>query len=364
MPSLSTTPRAVPALTVPADQVAPWLGFLPLGLVAALMLWLARWPLLSGTGLSALTLAIGAGILAGNLLPKRWLLPLAPGAGLARQHLLRLGVALYGLRLTFAAIVALGAAGVVVPLLMLAGTLLAGLWLGTRLLGLSWREALVISAGSAVCGAAAAIAVASVLRSDERQTAVAVATVVLFGTLGMFLYPALHELVANQWQWPVNARLFGIFTGATLHEVAQVIAAGQMVNPAVADAAVVAKMVRVLALAPLLLLIALWPQGSRQPARPAKGPAGRAYAVLKSAPWFALGFIAVMALHSAGWVPADWKPALITFDDWLLACAMLAIGLHTRLGDLLHAGRRPMVLAGLLFVFLVSAGALLCWAAA
>lgn len=360
MPSLSTAPRAVIPLTAPAGQNAPWLSFLPLGLVAALMLWLARWPVLSGTGLSALTLAIGFGMLAGNLLPKRWLLPLAPGAGLARQHLLRLGVALYGLRLTFGAVVALGSAGVVVPLLMLAGTLLVGLWLGTKLLGLNWREALVISAGSAVCGAAAAIAVASVLRSDERHTAMAVATVVLFGTLGMFLYPALYELVVQQWQWPVSARLFGIFTGATLHEVAQVIASGQMVNSAVADAAVVAKMVRVLALAPLLLLIALWPRGSSKP----KGSAGRARSLLKSVPWFALGFIAVMALHSAGWVPADWKPALITFDDWLLASAMLAIGLQTRLGDLLHAGRRPMVLAGLLFVFLVSAGALLCWAAA
>ncbi len=364
MPSLSTTPRAAPLVTAPAGHNGPWLSFLPLGLVAALMLWLARWPVLAGTGLSALTLAIGFGMLAGNLLPKRWLLPLSPGAGLARQYLLRLGVALYGLRLTFAAVVALGAAGVVVPLLMLAATLLAGLWLGTRLLGLGWREALVVSAGSAVCGAAAAIAVASVLRADDRQTAVAVATVVLFGTLGMFLYPFLYELAVQQWQWPVSARLFGIFTGATLHEVAQVIASGQMVNPAVAEAAVVAKMVRVLALAPLLLLIALWPQGSRQPARPAKGAAGRAHAVLKSVPWFALGFIAVMALHSAGWVPADWKPALITFDDWLLASAMLAIGLHTRLGDLLRAGRRPMLLAALLFVFLVSAGALLCWAAA
>ncbi|WP_332778500.1 YeiH family protein [Polaromonas sp.] len=370
MSPLSTVPNAATtakSISTPAPLV--WwrdrlLSLLPLGLLAALTLVLTRWSALAGTGLSALTLAMGLGMLAGNLLPRRWLAPLAPGAGLARQQLLRLGVALYGLRLTFGAVVALGAAGVVVPLLMLAGTLLAGLWLGTRLLGLGWREALVISAGSAVCGAAAAIAVASVVRTDDRQTAVAVATVVLFGTLGMFLYPSLHELAVQQWQWPVSARLFGIFTGATLHEVAQVIASGQMVGPAVADAAVVAKMVRVLALAPLLLLIALWPQGAKEAAAPGTASAGLGRPVLKCVPWFALGFIAIMALHSAGWVPAEWKPALIVFDDWLLACAMLAIGLHTRLSDLLHAGRRPLVLAGLLFVFLISAGALLCWAVA
>ncbi|SFC33217.1 conserved hypothetical integral membrane protein [Polaromonas sp. OV174] len=338
----------------------PWLSFLPLGLVAAVALWLSRTPALAGTGLSALTLAIGLGMLAGNLLPKHWLKPLAPGVGLARQHFLRLGVALYGLRLTFGAVMALGVAGVAVPLLMLAGTLLVGLWLGTKVLGLSGREALVISAGSAVCGAAAAIAVASVVRSDEHETAVAVATVVVFGTLGMFLYPALYELALQH--WAVNAHLFGIFTGATLHEVAQVIAAGQMVNPTVADAAVVAKMVRVLALAPLLLLIATFPQQDNEAS--ADKPAAGKPSLMKSVPWFALGFIVVMAIHSAGWVPADWKPALMTFDDWLLACAMLAIGLNTRLGDLLRAGRRPMMLAGMLFVFLISVGALLCWVVA
>ncbi|WP_420715665.1 YeiH family protein [Cupriavidus sp. D39] len=325
-------------------------------------------PAVSHLGMSALTLAMFAGMVAGNTLPQRWLTPLAPGMQLARQQLLRLGVALYGLRLTFGAIADLGLAGVLVPLAMLVSTMLLGIWIGSSLLGLSRREAILVSAGSAVCGAAAAIAVASVVRTDDRQTAVAVATVVLFGTAGMLLYPYLFELATQHWHLAISERTFGIYTGATLHEVAQVIASGKMVSDATADAAVVTKMVRVLALGPLLLVLALLPKagiGLEEEGKGAKAAGGRPWgAILKAIPWFAVGFVAVMAVHSAGLVPQDWKPALLDFDNWLLACAMLAIGLHTRIGTLLRAGRKPLVLAGLLFVFLVCGGALLCAAVA
>ena len=136
----------------------------------------------------------------------------------------------------------------------------------------------------------------------------------------------------------MTERLFGIFTGATLHEVAQVIAAGKMVSDATADAAVVAKMVRVLALGPLLLGMALWQRSAsrgsgKQGQRERAGHPGVAAEV---SAWFAVGFVVVMAVHSAGWVPQAWMAGLTALDNWLLACAMLAIGLHTRLGDLLR----------------------------
>lgn len=330
---------------------------LPLGAVAGLALVLADHPAVSRYGLSALTLAMCAGMIAANTMPRHWLMPLAPGMQFARHHLLRLGVALYGLRLTFGAIAALGMGGVIVPLVMLVATLLFGTWVGSSFFGLSRREAILVSAGSAVCGAAAAIAVSSVVRTDDRQTAVAVATVVLFGTLGMLLYPWLYEIATQHWYLAITERAFGIFTGATLHEVAQVIASGKMVSDATADAAVVAKMVRVLALGPLLLVMALWPRGG---GAKSAGGAPKLQSLWKSVPWFALGFVAVMALNSAAMVPAAWKPGLVALDNWLLACAMLAIGLHTRIGDLLRAGRKPLALAAVLFVFLMVGGALMC----
>nr|WP_255581619.1 putative sulfate exporter family transporter [Cupriavidus sp. AU9028] len=333
------------------------LSLAPLAAVAWLALVLSGLPMLSALGVSPLLMAMCAGIVACNTLPRAWLAPLAPGMQLARQTLLRLGVALYGLRLTFGSIHDLGIGGVAAPLLMLAATLGLGVWLGTRWLGLSRREALVVSAGSAVCGAAAAIAVASVARTDDRQTAVAVATVVLFGTAGMLVYPYLYQLATATLHWPVTQHAFGIYTGATLHEVAQVIVAGKAVGEQAADAAVLAKMVRVLALGPLLLILAFWPKaGQTQASRP-----GVDWARIRaSVPWFALGFVAVLAINSLGMVPADWKPALVAFDNWLLACAMLAIGLHTHIGDLRRAGRAPMTLAGALFVFLIAGGAALC----
>lgn len=320
-------------------------------------------PWLTGTGLSALTLAIVLGMALGNLLPAARLQPLAWGVGFARQHLLRWGVALYGARLTLDAVLALGLAGVVVPLTMLVSTLLLGTWLGTKVLRLPWREALVISVGSAVCGAAAALAAASVLRAPERQTAVAVATVVVFGTLGMLLYPLLYELAVHRLAWAVDPRMFGIFTGATLHEVAQVMAAGDLMNPAVANAAVVSKMVRVLALAPVLLVLGFCPPHDdvSAPKDAAPGASPLLQTVWRAIPWFALGFVLVMAVNSLGWLPASTKPALFALDDWLLACAMLAIGLQTRMGDLRRSGGRAMALAGLLFVFLMAAGSALSW---
>lgn len=186
---------------------------------------------------------------------------------------------------------------------------------------------------------------------------------VLFGTVGMLLYPYLYELATGHWHWAVSERMFGIFTGATLHEVAQVIAAGKMISEPTADAAVVAKMVRVLALGPLLLVMALWPQGGEQAEQGTAG-GSRLHGILKSVPWFAVGFVAVMAVNSAGTVPTAWKAPLIALDNWLLACAMLAIGLHTRIGDLVRAGRKPLALAGVLFVFLMGVGALMCYAMA
>jgi uncharacterized integral membrane protein (TIGR00698 family) len=354
---MSSTPASSSvSAVIPSSALTLWrkriLTLIPLGAIALLAQVLADHPAVSRYGLSALTLAMCAGMVAANTMPKHWLTPLAPGMQVARHHLLRIGVALYGLRLTFGAIAALGIGGVAVPLIMLVATLLL-----SSFFGLSRREAILVSAGSAVCGAAAAIAVSSVVRTDDRQTAVAVATVVLFGTLGMLLYPWIYELATQHWHFAIGERAFGIFIGATLHEVAQVIASGKMISDTTADAAVVAKMVRVLALGPLLLIMALWPRASwSQEAGGTRNLRG----LLRSVPWFAVGFVAVMALNSAALVPVEWKSALTALDNWMLACAMLAIGLHTRLGELLRAGRKPLALAATLFIFLMVLGAALC----
>ena len=315
----------------------------------------------SHLGLSALTLAILLGMVMGHVPGhQRWL---TPGAiQFARHTLLRAGVILYGARLTLAQIHDLGASGVAIPLLVLALTMLAGTWIGTRWFGLARTQAVLVAAGSAVCGAAAVLAVAPAVKAQPRETAVAIASVVLFGTVGIFLYPWLYTLLAHAGM-AVAPEHFGVYIGSTMHEVAQVIAAAKPLGDDATNAAVVSKMVRVLALAPLLVVLACTTPAadagaasmqSREGAlRKASGHAWKAM------PWFAVGLLGVTLLNSAGAIPAAWHAPIDAIDTAMLACAMFAIGTQTHVPMLLKSGVRPLLCAAVLWVGLVVGGALI-----
>jgi len=314
----------------------------------------------SRLGLSALTLAILLGMVVGHLPGReRWL---APGAiHFARHTLLRAGVVLYGARLTLAQIHDLGASGVAIPLLVLAATMLAGTWIGTRWFGLPRSQAVLVAAGSAVCGAAAVLAVAPAVKAQPRETAVAIASVVLFGTVGIFLYPWLYALLAHAGMGGAPEH-FGVYIGSTLHEVAQVIAAARPLGDDATNAAVVSKMVRVLALAPLLVVLACTTPAEGQ----ASAAASRQNALRKAAghawkamPWFAVGLLGVTLLNSAGAIPAAWHAPIDAMDTAMLACAMFAIGTQTHVPMLLKSGVRPLLCAAVLWVGLVGGGALI-----
>ncbi len=308
-------------------------------------------PAVAGLGLGALTLAILAGMALGNIITPSWHHHCDPGVQFAKQRLLRLGIILYGFRLTFQQIGDIGATGVVIDVLMLSSTFLLACLLGCRMLGLDRDTAMLIGAGSGICGAAAVLATAPVLKADADKAAVAVATVVLFGTAAIFIYPALFALNAHYHWQAVSATAFGIYTGSTLHEVAQVVAAGHAIGPAAENAAVISKMIRVMLLAPFLLLLSAW---LRRRAPGGRNAAGAPIAF----PWFALGFIAVAGVNSLQLLPPRLIAAVTTVDTWLLAMAMAALGLTTHIGALKRAGLRPLLLALMLFVWLMAGGAL------
>lgn len=159
---------------------------------AAILLGRSQW--LQHNGISALTLAIVLGIVVGNTLYPRIAAGSTAGVGFSKQILLRAGIILYGLRLTFQDIAGVGLHGVLLDALMLASTFGLACLLGTRLFGLDRTTTLLIGAGSSICGAAAVMATEPVVRGRAEQVAVAVSTVVVFGTLGIFLYPALFQL--------------------------------------------------------------------------------------------------------------------------------------------------------------------------
>ena len=328
----------------PGLPLPPWRARAPgllfaaaLGLAAML---LARLPALQSAGLSALPLAIILGILIGNTLYARIAAPTAAGVDYARSMLLRAGIVLFGFRLTFQDMLDVGVGGIVIACLVVAGVFVLAVWLG-RLLRMDAETAMLIGAGAGICGAAAVLATESVLKAPAHKVSVAVATVVVFGTLGMFLYPFLKTPFA------LDAHAYGLYAGSTIHEVAQVVVAGRAVGEAAANTAVIEKMIRVILLAPFLLLLSAW-------MRAKSGAAGmRSKLVI---PWFAVLFLVVGAFNSLHLLPKAWVDAILLLDTALLGTAMAALGVRTQAGAIRQAGAKPMLLAALLFAFLVFGG--------
>ncbi len=198
---------------------------------------LAQLPWFTQHGLGALALAIVLGLLLGNTVYPRWAHTTTPGVALSKQQLLRTGIVLYGLRLTFQDIGQVGWAGVALDALVLASTFGLACILGLRVFGLDKRTTWLIGAGSSICGAAAVLATAPVAKGRAQDVAVAIATVVVFGTLGTFLYPALYQWNAAH-GWLRGCPAVRPVCGATVHEVAQVVAAGAAVSPEATNTAV------------------------------------------------------------------------------------------------------------------------------
>ncbi|TSA86403.1 YeiH family putative sulfate export transporter [Deinococcus detaillensis] len=330
-------------------------GLLLSGAVAGSALWLDTQGWLSSLGLSSLTLAIVLGILVGNTFYARLAPTAQSGVTFSKGTLLRLGIILYGLRLTIQQILGVGLGGLLADLLMLSSTFFLAFWLGTRWLRLDAQTAILIGAGSSICGAAAVMATEPVVKAQAEKVAVAVATVVIFGTIGIFLYPQM-----NAWHWwPFSGLHFGVYIGSTVHEVAQVVAAGRAISPQVADAAVTVKLLRVILLAPFLLLLSyFW--GRSGPGRTDQRGAqkGSAEKVKLSIPWFAFAFIGVALFNSLHLLPVRLLQNLITLDTLLLSMAMAALGLTTHFGAIRQAGAKPLLLGAVLMVWLVGAGGL------
>jgi uncharacterized integral membrane protein (TIGR00698 family) len=323
------------------------------GAIAVLATVLCKSVWLQAHGISALTLAIIGGMLVGNTFYPRIAAISAPGVLFSKQILLRAGIVLFGLRLTFQDIGHVGAVGVLIDALVLSSTFILSWWAGTRLFGLNRRTAMLIGSGSSICGAAAVMATEPVVGATADEVCVAVATVVAFGTLAIFLYPALYHL-NEQMHWvSISPFAYGIFTGSTVHEVAQVVAAGKAVAESTANTAVITKLVRVMMLAPFLVLLSAYL--SRHSQEGSAAPAASA-SWTHVIPWFALGFIAVAGFNSLAILPRAVVGTAINFDTLILAAAMAALGVSTQLSAIRKAGLRPLGLAALLFAWLIAGG--------
>jgi uncharacterized integral membrane protein (TIGR00698 family) len=364
---------ATNSLALPAKPGSPrgqrLMGFLPgillTGAIAILATELAKSAWMQANGVSALTLAIVGGMIAGNTIYPRISAYSAPGVAFSKQILLRAGIILFGLRLTFQDIGQVGEVGVMIDGIVLSSTFVLSCWAGTRLFGLNRRTAMLIGAGSSICGAAAVMATEPVVRGRAEEVCVAVSTVVAFGTLAIFIYPALYHLNDRLHWLSITPFAYGIFTGSTVHEVAQVVAAGKAVADTAANTAVITKLVRVMMLAPFLVLLSAYlARNAEEPAGPMEGAAPTEAAARTTPsqswrgviPWFALGFIAVAGINSMAVLPHSFVSAAIDVDTLILATAMAALGVSTQVSAIRAAGIKPLGLAALLFGWLMLGG--------
>ncbi|CRN08112.1 putative integral membrane protein (TIGR00698 family) [Pseudomonas sp. URMO17WK12:I10] len=305
----------------------------------------AALPLFVQLGLSPLILGIIAGAFCGNVLEDRLPAGYGPGIHFCARALLRVAVALFGLRISLQEIAHVGWPGLVISLLVISSTLAIGVWCGMKLLGLDRETALLTAAGSAICGAAAVLAFESTLRSAPHKSAVAVGSVVLFGTASMFFYPFL---IQAGWLH-LDAQTAGLWLGGTLHEVAQVVGAASTLGPDASHVATIVKMTRVMLLVPVLLLVGLWI--SRTPRAGVVPGKGRL-----SVPWFAFGFLALVAINSLQILPSNLREAVNGLDTFALTMAMTALGMETRFEQIRHAGPRVLATGAILNMWLFGGG--------
>jgi len=327
--------------------------------VAALSKWVATVPWMQAHAFSPLTIAIVLGMFAGNTFYPKIAATAGAGIGFSRQTILRTGVVLYGFRLSLQQVMSVGWVGVLIDACIVVSTVVIAYQVGTRLLKMDKTSALLVGSGSAICGAAAVLATEPVVRGKAEQVSVAVAGVVIFGTISMFLYPVLYTIDAVRDFIPAGPHGFGIYIGSTVHEVAQVVAAGRQVGVDAADPALIAKMTRVFMMAPFLVGLALWMRGDGA----ADGATVSVRQALAAVPVFAFYFVGAVALNSLntamGWFSASVVDGLFNLAVFLLSMAMAALGMSTHFGTLRRAGGKPLVLTGILFVWLVVGGALL-----
>lgn len=318
-------------------------GLLLAGLVAAAGFLLREAP---GLGLfSPMILAILLGIACRNLLG----LPRVAGPGLqfALRRLLRLAIILLGLQLTAAQVASVGVGGMAIILSTLAATFLFTVMLG-RLIGVDRPLVLLIAAGTSICGASAVVAANTAVRARDEDVAYAIACVTVFGSIAMLAYPLAAPLLG------LGDRGFGLWAGASIHEIAQVVAAAYQEGQAAGDFGTIAKLSRVMMLAPVVIGLGFAGRAGLEGARAQKAPL----------PWFVLGFVALVGLNSVIDVPVAVTRGAGLATTVLLSVALAAMGLETDIARLKARGLRPLLLGAGAFVFIAGFSLLLVEAAA
>ena len=322
----SSTEQREPNHLAHAASVLPGLALCVA--LAGLSYAVAAWPALNAVvPMSALTVGILLGVALRLCVP----LPatVEPGIRWTLHYLLRAGIVLLGLRLVLQDMLSVGLAGLALLLLMVASTITLAVIAGRRL-GLPDTLSVLVGCGTGICGASAVVAVDGVIKAREQDVACAIAMVTVFGTIAMFAYPAVAHGLG------LSVSTYSVWAGGSIHEVAQAVAAGFAFDEAAGVQASLYKLSRVAMLVPVCAVLAFW---WRRRAGAENGEGRPA-----PFPLFVLLFVLVVGVNSFVSMPAGLHDALVGVDSGLLAAAMVAMGLQTRLVSVLRLGWRPLAL--------------------
>jgi len=257
-----------------------------------------------------------------------------PGIEFTARQVLRVGVALLGLRITIGQIAELGWLPVVIVIVSVVLTIALSM-AAARLMGFQSLFGLLSGGAVAICGASAALALAAALPNHplkERATLFTVVGVSALSTLAMIVYPMLTQALG------LDARTAGVFLGATIHDVAQVVGAGYSLSRESGDVATFVKLMRVAMLVPVIVFAVMFTRIRTQGPSDGQGPRPPLL------PWFAVAFAVLVALNSTGWLPTVMTTGGSEFSRWCLVASIAGIGMKTQLKDLVEVGLKPVVL--------------------
>lgn len=270
----------------------------------------------------------------------------APGVAVAGRQLLRAGIVLLGFQVSLVTVLALGPATLALVTAAVGVTFIATARLGRRL-GLGASQSLLVAAGFSICGAAAVAAAEGVTDSDDEEVATAVALVVVFGSAMIVALPVLASLLG------VGPATAGIWIGTSTHEVAQVVAAAELVGSEALGVAITVKLARVMLLAPVMAVLAGL---ERRRLRGLPGATGSEVRLPPAVPLFVVGFLAAMVVRTTGLLPAAVLAGLGQVQQLLLAAAMFALGLGVDLRALATVGRAPLRLGAVATLLITAIG--------
>ncbi len=263
------------------------------------------------------------------------------GITFSTRRLLRLAIILLGLQLTITQVVEVGGRGIVIVVATLLATFAFTVWIG-RLLGVDRKLAQLIAAGTSICGASAVIATNAVTDARDEDVTYAVACVTVFGSIAMFVYPLLPGFLN------LDPHAFGLWSGASIHEIAQVVAAAFQEGQRAGEFGTMTKLARVMLLAPMVIALGVMSATtSRQASLDVNATAAR-----PPIPWFVLGFVALIGINSIIYISAEARIWIATLTTFLLTVALAAMGLETDIRKLTAKGFRPAVLGACAFLFI------------